>query len=575
MAQDLRAMIVPGVDLARAQNLDVSAAGLQVAATPRHANVLLVIGPLSIEMRSAAAILYAQMMRPRAILALGSGELAPLPKADWCAELSQQHLLEGVVQLRNALMESAFQSHPDDFTASILDAHIEYTCSMHPEVVQDAPGSCPKCGMTLIPRESASANESGHDHKQPDETDMKRGEMDHGEMDHGEMDHGEMDHGEMDHGEMDHGEMKHGEMDHGGMDHGGMDHGGMDHGGMDHDEMGFMSMIEVTKDLPRSPDGLPMDWLDVPFGPVFPGLPGGLLLTLTLDGDAVAKVRTLSVVGAGVSLPVDGMKVDEFVENLAMIHPLTPMAYRVLVWRALEAASGQTIDVEVLYWRMAVLERERIASHLGWLAMLGWQIGFAWLERRGGRMQLECLRAELPQIMRMRPDVEALVARLAHTPFLHSRLSGIGVIAPNPGLRGPIARATGMCSDFRLTDDTYQSLKFEVMNRKGGDALARLHIRLDEMLQSFALIESAGILKEPEFIVANTGSGDSHAKVETPRGEASLHLSLENGRVMQAHLDTPSTFHLSLLPKLLAQQELGDALTTVCSLDLSPWEIVE
>jgi len=26
-----------------------------------------------------------------------------------------------------------------------------YTCPMHPEIVRDAPGSCPKCGMTLIP----------------------------------------------------------------------------------------------------------------------------------------------------------------------------------------------------------------------------------------------------------------------------------------------------------------------------------------------------------------------------------------------------------------------------------------
>jgi hypothetical protein len=26
----------------------------------------------------------------------------------------------------------------------------EYTCSMHPEVVQDKPGQCPKCGMDLI-----------------------------------------------------------------------------------------------------------------------------------------------------------------------------------------------------------------------------------------------------------------------------------------------------------------------------------------------------------------------------------------------------------------------------------------
>ena len=26
----------------------------------------------------------------------------------------------------------------------------QYTCTMHPEVVQDAPGNCPKCGMKLV-----------------------------------------------------------------------------------------------------------------------------------------------------------------------------------------------------------------------------------------------------------------------------------------------------------------------------------------------------------------------------------------------------------------------------------------
>lgn len=28
-----------------------------------------------------------------------------------------------------------------------------YTCSMHPEVIQDKPGKCPKCGMNLIQKE--------------------------------------------------------------------------------------------------------------------------------------------------------------------------------------------------------------------------------------------------------------------------------------------------------------------------------------------------------------------------------------------------------------------------------------
>src|SRR5260370_11577423 len=32
------------------------------------------------------------------------------------------------------------------------DSKVEYVCPMHPEVVSDRPGSCPKCGMALEPR---------------------------------------------------------------------------------------------------------------------------------------------------------------------------------------------------------------------------------------------------------------------------------------------------------------------------------------------------------------------------------------------------------------------------------------
>jgi len=39
---------------------------------------------------------------------------------------------------------------PETLTAPTT--HTEYVCPMHPEVVQDHPGSCPKCGMALEPR---------------------------------------------------------------------------------------------------------------------------------------------------------------------------------------------------------------------------------------------------------------------------------------------------------------------------------------------------------------------------------------------------------------------------------------
>jgi Cu+-exporting ATPase len=36
--------------------------------------------------------------------------------------------------------------------ATVSRTRVEYTCPMHPEIVQDHPGSCPKCGMALEPR---------------------------------------------------------------------------------------------------------------------------------------------------------------------------------------------------------------------------------------------------------------------------------------------------------------------------------------------------------------------------------------------------------------------------------------
>jgi hypothetical protein len=36
-----------------------------------------------------------------------------------------------------------------DSTSAGHKTNVQYTCPMHPEVVADAPGVCPKCGMDL------------------------------------------------------------------------------------------------------------------------------------------------------------------------------------------------------------------------------------------------------------------------------------------------------------------------------------------------------------------------------------------------------------------------------------------
>ncbi|MDN5288305.1 MAG: hypothetical protein JWR38_4579 [Mucilaginibacter sp.] len=51
-------------------------------------------------------------------------------------------------------------AHPtavSDTTKSqkVKPTKVQYTCTMHPEVLSDKPGKCPKCGMTLVKKEPA------------------------------------------------------------------------------------------------------------------------------------------------------------------------------------------------------------------------------------------------------------------------------------------------------------------------------------------------------------------------------------------------------------------------------------
>ncbi len=389
---------------------------------------------------------------------------------------------------------------------------------MHPEVVQSEPGSCPKCGMFLEPRE--------HQTEQHDHAAMKSDR--------------------------------------------------------DHIESSFMSMIDVTKDLPRSGDGLPMDWIDVPFGPLFPGLPGGLLLTFTLDGDTVAAANADTLAGNTLSL-CHAISFNDFIQRLAKLDPLTPTSYPLLACLAIEDATGIAAETSTAKARLVALEKERIISHLSWLTLFAEQTGYDWLKDRASSLQTAFMQANIKQIIKLKKAVIDLHKRLQHTPLLKSCTRGIGqlLMDTDGGASGPIARASGIRKDARSSNKFYTELGFTILTSTAGDTYARLQLRLDEIKQSFRLIEKAAISSDSLFkkimLVSesnmDTNNASGQAIIETPRGQARLQLTLENGQVTSAQLETPSTQHLTFIEPLTDQQELGSALLAVGSLDLSPWEI--
>lgn len=59
-------------------------------------------------------------------------------------------LLILVIFLTAGIVTTHAQSTPQPKTKTDTTMKTVYTCTMHPEVISDKPGTCPKCGMTLV-----------------------------------------------------------------------------------------------------------------------------------------------------------------------------------------------------------------------------------------------------------------------------------------------------------------------------------------------------------------------------------------------------------------------------------------
>ena len=71
---------------------------------------------------------------------------------------SESQLQEAINKLLRSRLVGA--APEEDAEAGAVDAS-RWTCPMHPEIQTDAGGSCPICGMDLVPMPAASEPASG------------------------------------------------------------------------------------------------------------------------------------------------------------------------------------------------------------------------------------------------------------------------------------------------------------------------------------------------------------------------------------------------------------------------------
>lgn len=76
-------------------------------------------------------------------------------------------LISGIMSL-GIFVNQVYGQTPQN--SQIHEQTLKYTCPMHPEVIQDKPGDCPKCGMKLVEMKN---DKPGEMNQMNDSTKMK------------------------------------------------------------------------------------------------------------------------------------------------------------------------------------------------------------------------------------------------------------------------------------------------------------------------------------------------------------------------------------------------------------------
>ncbi len=64
---------------------------------------------------------------------------------------------------QNTFAHNSFEKQ--DNTLTLDSTKIKYTCPMHPEIISEKPGTCPRCGMKLVKLESGGKQSEPMQHQ--------------------------------------------------------------------------------------------------------------------------------------------------------------------------------------------------------------------------------------------------------------------------------------------------------------------------------------------------------------------------------------------------------------------------
>lgn len=275
-------------------------------------------------------------------------------------------------------------------------------------------------------------------------------------------------------------------------------------------------------------DAVEDETITINMGPQHPSTHGVLRLVLELDGETVTKLTPIvGYLHTGIEKNAEVRTWVQGTTFFTRMDYLAPLFNETAYCLGVERLLGVEVPERAQAVRVILMEFNRIASHLVWLATGGMELGsttmmvFGFREREhildlfesqsglrmnhayirpGGLAQdvtddfVERCEALLELLPRKLAEYEDLLKR---NPIWNDRLRGVGHLDADTALRygvtGPLLRAAGVPWDLRKAEPYcgYEQYEFDVPTETEGDSYARFLLRIEEIRQSMRIIRQA------------------------------------------------------------------------------------
>jgi Ni,Fe-hydrogenase III large subunit/Ni,Fe-hydrogenase III component G len=327
---------------------------------------------------------------------------------------------------------------------------------------------------------------------------------------------------------------------------------------------------------------------EIPVGPVHAGTIEPGHFRFSIIGERVLRLEErLGYKHKGIEKRFAGMALDEGSRLAARVSGDSAVGFGWAYAMAAECACTLTPPPRALWLRALMLERERIANHLGDLGFLGNDAGLAF-----GFSQFSCLKedvlrlnaslfghrylmdvivpggvtrditqGDMARILVEADRLEQAVALLKNIydehPGLQDRFITCGRVTPELaarlGLCGLAGRASGQAWDLRaqFPVEPYDRLEVRMATHRHGDVAARVTMRFEEVFESLRLTREI-IAHMPTGAVRGVLPAAAGASglgvIEGWRGEVLVALETgADGRIARCHAHDPSWQNWPLL----------------------------